>query len=101
MNQNAGNKTEKATPKKRRDAREKGQVLKSNEVIIAICSVAMIGTLAALWPSITNQLTRLLRDFLNPSYLAGVTKQLDTPVVQGLLLTVLLRFGEILVQLNQ
>ncbi len=39
-------KTEKATPKKRRDAREKeGQVLQSNEVVIA---VSILGTFAAL-----------------------------------------------------
>ncbi len=39
-------KTEKATPKKRRDAREKeGQVLQSNEVVIA---VSILGTFSAL-----------------------------------------------------
>ena len=39
--QDGGEKTEKATPKKRQDARKKGQVLKSTEVNTAVLTLAM------------------------------------------------------------
>lgn len=41
-------KTEKATARKRRDARRKGQVAKSAEVGVAASLIAMVGTLAVL-----------------------------------------------------
>jgi FlhB HrpN YscU SpaS Family. len=49
----AGEKTEKATPKKRRDVRKKGQVVKSQDintafVVIAVFSVLMISGSAIL-----------------------------------------------------
>lgn len=44
----AGEKTEKATPKKRQDARKKGQVVKSQDVSSAIVMLAVFGYLAVM-----------------------------------------------------
>ena len=41
-----GNKTEKATPKKRRDERKKGNVFKSQD---AVAVASLLGTFATLW----------------------------------------------------
>ena len=41
-----GNKTEKATPKKRRDERKKGNVFMSKD---AVAVVSLLGTFATLW----------------------------------------------------
>ena len=41
-----GNKTEKATPKKRRDERKKGNVFKSQD---AVAVAGLLGTFATLW----------------------------------------------------
>ena len=61
-------KTEKATPKKREDAKKEGQVLSSNEVVTAFCSVVMFGFLLAIFPSAVEQMTGIFIDFLSPSY---------------------------------
>ena len=54
-------KTEKATPKKRRDAREKeGQVLQSNEVVTAVAILGTFAALAALGSYMFIQLTRVV-----------------------------------------
>lgn len=54
-------KTEKATPKKRRDAREKeGQVLQSNEVVIAVSILGTFAALAALSSYMFVQLTKIM-----------------------------------------
>ena len=45
----AGEKTEKATPKKRRDARKEGNVLKSREVNNSITMISAILAMALLW----------------------------------------------------
>jgi len=44
--QQSGEKTEKATPKRKREAREKGQVFKSTEVISAFSLLALFGVLS-------------------------------------------------------
>ncbi len=44
--QQSGDKTEKATPKRKREAREKGQVVKSTELITALSLAVMFGALA-------------------------------------------------------
>ena len=41
-----GNKTEKATPKKRRDERKKGNVFMSKD---AVAVASLLGTFAVLW----------------------------------------------------
>ena len=56
-------KTEKATPKKRRDAREKeGKVLQSKEVVTAVSILGTFAALAALSSYIFISLTRVVTD---------------------------------------
>ncbi len=46
MSQNSGDRTEKATPKKRKDARDKGQVFKSTDLTTAFSLLALFGILS-------------------------------------------------------
>ena len=62
-----GEKTEKATPKKRRDAREKGQVRQSTEVSTTFCCLIMFGTLYILWPWFTERLMAIFGEYLGTS----------------------------------
>ncbi len=61
----AGEKTEKATPKKREDTRKKGQVLKSTEVNTAITMVAMFAALAMFGGGILRGSMELLTRYLS------------------------------------
>ena len=61
----AGEKTEKATPKKREDTRKKGQVLKSTEVNTAVTMVAMFGALALFGAGIVRGVMQLLTSYLS------------------------------------
>lgn len=71
----SGEKTERATPKKRRDAREKGQVLKSTEVNTAVSLLTMFGTLKLLSGFITGHTASLVTLCLSPEF-AGVASDL-------------------------
>lgn len=50
----SGERTEKATPKRRREAREKGQVLKSAELVTSFSLVVMFGALAIFGDSVVS-----------------------------------------------
>lgn len=64
MADQGGERTEKATPKKRRDARERGQVLKSAEVNHALSLLILFGALYMLSTFILNRaLTLVQRSF--------------------------------------
>ena len=52
----AGEKTEKATPKKREDARKKGQVLQSREISSAMVLMFVFVTLRIFGPNMYNQI---------------------------------------------
>lgn len=84
MSQGADNKTEKATPKKRREAREQGQVLKSTEVNTAFSGIVMLGLMIVLWPVYTNQLLRLFTDYLGSSVMDAANYEMSAGVVEGL-----------------
>lgn len=65
----AGEKTEKATPKKRRDSKKKGEVVKSTELINCMTFTASILGIKILWESMLSQtrffVTDILRDGIN------------------------------------
>ena len=61
----AGEKTEKATPKKRQDARKKGQVLKSQDVTAAALLLIMFIFIFFYARFIYERLHNLTEDFLN------------------------------------
>jgi flagellar biosynthetic protein FlhB len=58
----AGDKTEKATPKKRSEARKKGQVAKSHDLNGAVVMFAALFALSATAPHLVAVLQRSLRD---------------------------------------
>ena len=53
-------KTEKATPKRRQEARKKGQVVKSTDVNTAVVMAASIGAIAALGPNMMATLAHVM-----------------------------------------
>jgi flagellar biosynthesis protein FlhB len=57
--------TEKATPKRRRDARKKGQVAKSSDLNGAVVLVAALGSLAVFGPHISSGLADTMRGMLS------------------------------------
>lgn len=61
--QQSGERTEKATPRKRREAREKGQVSKSVEVITALSLLLMFGMLAVFGGGMIDGIKKLLTHF--------------------------------------
>ncbi|MDR0446854.1 MAG: flagellar biosynthesis protein FlhB [Oscillospiraceae bacterium] len=70
--QGASEKTEKATEKKRREARLEGQVLKSSEVNTAFCSAVMFAMLLLVWPGLTEKLAVMCRNYLSASTILGL-----------------------------
>ena len=60
-----GEKTEKATPKKRQDARKKGQVRRSMEVSTTFCCAIMFGMLLIIWPWFIEQLKGVYYEYYN------------------------------------
>ncbi len=61
----SGEKTEKATPKRRRDARENAQVLKSAEMITALTLLVLFGTLSIFGDTMIGNLKLLLTTFFS------------------------------------
>ena len=55
-------KTEKATPKKRKDTRKKGEVLQSKEVAVAVFVVGIFAFLAIFG----NYMFQMLLNFMEP-----------------------------------
>lgn len=62
--QQGGDRTEKATPKKRREAREKGQIFKSVDLVTAFSLLLMFGMLAITGGIIVSGLRGVLIRFL-------------------------------------
>ena len=62
MSGSAGERTEKATPKRREEARKKGQVAKSMDLNGAIVLFVGLGTLAATAPLTMNRLEQAMHD---------------------------------------
>jgi len=61
--QPSGEKTEKATPKRKREAREKGQVFKSVEVNTALSMLVLFGVLSVFGQSIVENIKKLMTYF--------------------------------------
>jgi flagellar biosynthetic protein FlhB len=84
----AGDKTEKATPKKRSEARNKGQVAKSADLNGAVVMLAGLFTLAATGPAIVQRCEDAMRSTLTMS--AGVV---DRSTIGSVILQVLQTVG--------
>jgi len=63
--QRAGERTEKATPKRKRDAREKGQVFKSVEVISAFSLLVIFGVFRIFGKGIAGNTQSMMRSFFS------------------------------------
>lgn len=71
----AGEKTEKATPKKRLDARKKGQVAKSAEIPSALILMAIISTFAMLAPYFSGKLRSMFSEIFQNRLLMEVNAE--------------------------
>jgi len=87
-----GEKTEKATGKKRRDARRKGQVRRSQEVNTAFCAIIMFGLLFAIWPMFVGQLTEIFTEYHGPASIMQVSRGMNPNEVSELFGRLLLGF---------
>ncbi|MFP7477626.1 flagellar biosynthesis protein FlhB [Terribacillus saccharophilus] len=76
----AGEKTEKATPKKQQDTRKKGQVAKSQDVNTAVLLLFSLGVLALMGGYFKNQFLQLFRhvfsQYLNQDITANTVQTL-------------------------
>ena len=88
----AGEKTEKATPRKREDSRKKGQVAKSADLTGAFALFAMFLMLSFFGPMIGQQLLSLIGDLLSPQYLLFNVSE----GMSGMVIDLMLRVGLIL-----
>ncbi len=67
----SGERTEPASPKKRRDARERGEVRKSQELNTSLLIVLSFAVLRAAWPYISSHSVSVMQRFLSPQYLSA------------------------------
>ena len=89
--QQAGEKTEKATPRKRRQAREDAQVLKSAEVITAFSLLVLFGVLSLFGSHIIDQLQLIMTEFFTVP--APATARLSQTVARTFFQRAVLRIG--------
>ena len=82
-----GEKTEKATPKKLRDAKKKGQVAKSQDLPAAFTFIASVSIVLAL----SNYLYHYLADFL-----VGTFKAINSPDLGVTILTLFYKANEVI-----
>ncbi len=83
------NKTEKATPKKRKDERKKGNVFSSKD-IISVASILIIFTmLKILFPYITNRIMLEISKFIE---MAGTTETLTAGMNREIYLSIITTF---------
>lgn len=81
----AGEKTEKATPKKRRDARKKGQTAKSQDIVTAVMLLAVFLFLYFGASSIGSPMMSLFRQAFSKYMLQDVTEQSVGKLMTGVM----------------
>ena len=79
-----GEKTEKATPKKRKDARKKGQVLQSVEVNTTFCLIVMFSLLYIIWPWFVERLMLIFTEHIGTQSVLRVTSGVSPGYIMGL-----------------
>ena len=92
-----GEKTEKATPKKRKDAREKGQVLRSTEVTSTFCCAIMFGLLLLIWPWFMDKLIAVYREYFGIQSIVPYVGTLEVNDVKALLARTMLNILGIMI----
>lgn len=84
MSDSSNEKTEKATPKKRQDARKEGQVLKSQDLVIAACAMAVFGFMLAYSDRFVEGLTKIISSFLDPGFILSQMESFDEAMLPNL-----------------
>jgi len=84
MSQSGADKTEKATPKKRRDAREKGQVRQSQEVTTTFCLLIMFGLLYIIWEWFIGRLMSIFNEYHGMHTVARAIGGMNSNELMGL-----------------
>lgn len=85
MAESSTEKTEKATPKKRKDARKEGQVIKSTEATTAICAIVMFAFMLITCTDYVENLMNVYKTYLSTGFLEiGINGGLTIAAVQGL-----------------
>jgi len=87
----AGDKTEKATPKRRQDARKKGTVVKSQDLVGAVGTIALLATLPMAGANIGQGAIAAFKGAMNsmpaaptPGDMAGLAARSAAPMIGGL-----------------
>jgi flagellar biosynthetic protein FlhB len=78
----SGEKTEKATPRKRQKAREEGQVAKSQEVSAALILLAIFLVLLFMGKDIGERLYQFFKSFYNSYLLMNLTQETTAKLMQ-------------------
>ena len=86
-----GEKTEKATPKRRRDERKRGNVFQSEEVVTIFTMLATFYVLKSTLPSAMQTMEQLVRDFMD---IAATTQQITYGKLQDYFVTSLIVFAK-------
>jgi len=93
----AGEKTEKATPRKRRQARRKGQVASSHEVTSSVILLAALGLFFLMGPYLKNHLLRMFGEVYLNWLDMDVTAQNIMPMFYRFLMEMLLFMAPIFI----
>lgn len=86
----AGEKTERATPKRREEARKKGQVAKSNEIVTVLVLTATFLVLQAWVPSMGRQFKSLFAQIITYTQADLTIERASRLIVDTLLLTAMM-----------
>jgi len=92
--QRSGEKTEKATPKKKREARERGQVFKSIELVTAFSLLVMFGAVAIFGGTMIDGTKKLLTGFFSAG--SGIPKVMNVLTVGPVIGGAFVQFGIII-----
>jgi len=82
-----GEKTEKATPKKLRDARKKGQVAKSQDLPAAFTFIASVAAILGMTTSLYHQMA---------DFLVGTFKAVNSPELTNVILNLFFKANEVI-----
>lgn len=80
----AGEKTEKATPKRKKDERKKGNIFQSQEIVVVFTLLVSFFSLKFLGPYIVQTLENSIKTFMS---ISASTDQLSAPDLRKLFLT--------------
>ena len=71
----SGSRTEKATPKKRRDERKKGNIFSSKDIVTVVSIFAVFGVLKVLFPFIIEKVTSFFQTYMQYAQNIGILSQ--------------------------